>query len=80
MHKWGEEDSFPSLSALARYSGRTRTYMQKITRDLVEKGYIVKRERRLDNGATASNYYDISPLIERLEKEIEALPVLEGDE
>ena len=70
MHQWTENDSYPSLNALARYSGRCRNHIQKITKSLTEKGLINKKKRNSDNGATASNFYDLSPLREKLEKEI----------
>lgn len=74
MHKWGFDDPYPSLSALERYTGKSRSYIQRITRGLSEKGLIEIKERHLDNGARASNFYDILELLKRLEDEIKNDP------
>ena len=70
MHRWEDKDSFPSLNALARYTGKSRTYLQAIAHKLWKKGYIIIKSRTLDNGATASNFYDIEPIKTLLEAEI----------
>jgi len=70
MHRWEDKDSFPSLNALARYTGYTRQYIQVIAHRLHERGYIDIKERTLENNAKASNYYDIGPIMELLEIEI----------
>src|SRR5687768_11790863 len=40
MHKWSVDDPFPSLNAMARYTGKSRTYIQNIARRLKEKGFL----------------------------------------
>lgn len=71
MHQWSEADAFPSLSALFRYSGKSRGYIQKIAHRLRERGLLVIKERKLDNGAIASNFYDTEPFIKKLEEIIQ---------
>ena len=70
MHQWNEDDSFPSISALSRYSGRCRPYIQRIIKGLVAKEILEKNERRLETGARGSNYYNFDMLIKKLEEEI----------
>ena len=68
MHQWGADETYPSLNALSRYSGRSRAYIQKIVRSLERKGLLEVRERFMPNGARASNYYNLQPIIEQLEE------------
>jgi len=68
MHQWKESDPFPSLNAFSRYSGKSRGYIQKIAHRLRDKHLIIIKERNLDNGAIASNFYEISPLLGTLEE------------
>jgi len=67
MHAWTEEDVYPSLNAMSRYTGKTRSYIQRIARRLERKSLIVIRERRHESNARMSNYYDIGPLTKKLE-------------
>ena len=70
MHRWNEKDTFPSLNAMSRYTGVSRQYIQVIAHSLEKKGYIVIKQRYLENGAIASNYYDLMPIISILEEKI----------
>lgn len=68
IHKWTENLPFPSLSALARYSGMSRQGIQAIVRKLKNKGLIKVYKRYYENGGQATNEYDIEPLIKILEE------------
>lgn len=68
LHKWTEEDPFPSLSAMSRRSGRRRQTLQRVVRGLCRRGLLVSEARFLENGARASNTYEIQPLIDKLEE------------
>lgn len=70
IHKWDERDIFPSLNAMARYTGVSRQYIQEIAHRLAEKEFIIIKSRLLENGAIASNFYDVMPLILILEEVI----------
>jgi hypothetical protein len=74
MHTWDERDTFPSINAMTRYTDKSRSYIQRIARRLEKKCLITIKERWLENGARLSNFYDISPLISILEKQIKGDP------
>jgi len=73
MHRWSYDDSFPSLNALSRYTGKSRGYIQRVARGLKRKGLIeIKERHHLESNARASNFYDIEPLIEKWEELIKS--------
>ena len=68
-----EEMPFPSLNTLAARSGISSRQAQRSVTRLEEAGYI-KRSQRKAGRLIASNAYDMSPLVERLNEIAIAFP------
>lgn len=62
LHKWDENDPYPSVARLAKYSGSTQITIRRHLRSLDKKGLIERKKR---SGTT--NEYSLKPLINKLE-------------
>ncbi|CCE98469.1 hypothetical protein SFHH103_03978 (plasmid) [Sinorhizobium fredii HH103] len=71
---WQKENMpFPSMATLAVRAGVSERQIQRAITRLVKDGFIARIKRR-SQGIIASNAYDLSPLVELLEKVAAAFP------
>jgi hypothetical protein len=71
-HKWTEELPHPNLSRMSAQTGVQERRLRRYKQSLANIGYLLVYPRYEDNGRQDSNYYDFSPLFERLENLIAA--------
>lgn len=84
-HKWTTELPRPSLRKMESYTGVSSRTLHNYKNSLVEKGYLVVVNRKNSYGGKATNYYDFSPLFDRIinlldSKQIKANPIEEDSE
>lgn len=70
MHWWNKsEKPYPSQSAIAYRSGLAPKTVQRALHSLEDKGLIGKTSTARSNNITRGrNYYDLTPLVERLNR------------
>lgn len=67
LGSWWEKEKmpFPSMHTLAKRAGISERQVQRSLKALEEKGYI-KKEKAKQKGIIASNVYDLTPVVEKL--------------
>ena len=67
MHKWSDEDPYPSADTLSKLSGLAVNTVRTQIRQLKKRGLIKIVHRTNENKAQQSNGYDFEPLRKKLE-------------
>lgn len=63
-YKWTAEDPFPSMGTIAGLMGKSRRQVIRYFNDLEERGFLIKTERRAENGSLLSCILNFKPLLE----------------
>jgi DNA-binding HxlR family transcriptional regulator len=66
-HWWDSEDMpFPAMKRLAKWMGVSKKTIQRALARLVSEGRIRRTARRNRHGDQTSNFYGLTPLVEKL--------------
>ena len=66
-HKWDANMPYPSLRRMAEQTGVSRRQLHNYQRQLVDLDLLIVVNRQTESGGKATNFYDFTPLFERLE-------------
>ncbi len=64
QHWWTEQDPYPSLKKISEKMNVTRRQASNYTQQLKNKGFLIVRERYVEELGQVTSEYDFSPLIE----------------
>jgi len=71
IHKWSDENPYPSIAKMSRITGYSESYLREISNDLQERGFIEVEQRFREDGGQNTNLYFLGPLFKKIETIIE---------